>query len=227
MDKDGISIVFEDDCVIVIKKPAGLATQSSDIRQIDCVTFIKDHIKRENPTLRSEPYVGVIHRLDQPVEGLLVFTKDKKSAAELSRQLQSDMMNKHYHALVEGIVDVPSDTKLTGFIYRDKKSGRAFMCDPASAPSDAKIQEASLIYRTEKIHSDKDKTILSIKLETGRFHQIRAQLSDMGHPIVGDRKYGSTVPYPKGIALIADRLEFTHPRSGEKVEKIVDFSFRL
>ena len=223
-----IEILFEDSSIIIIKKPAGLASQSADVTQPDCVSLIKEHIRKSNPDIKSEPYLGVIHRLDQPVEGILVFAKDKKAAAILSKQVQSDIMNKHYMALVEGILDAPADTKLVSYLYKDSKAGKAVVTSKSDKPSpNVKVQEAALIYRTEKIMEEENRTLLSIKLLTGRFHQIRAQLSSIGHPIVGDRKYGAVTTYPSGIALIADRLEFVHPVSGEKVEKVVDFSFGL
>lgn len=221
-------IIYEDNSIIVIFKPAGLATQTANIAQPDCVSLIREHIHKSNPASGQEPYVGIIHRLDQPVAGLLVFAKDRKSAAELSRQVQSDMMNKHYLAMVEGIVDVASDTILENSMYKDASAGKALITDDsAKAPGNAKVRKATLIYHTERILEEENKTILSIKLVTGRFHQIRAQLSHMGHPIAGDRKYGAVTTYPSGIALVADRISFTHPASGEKVEKAVDFSFAL
>ena len=223
-----IEILFEDKSIIVIRKPAGIATQSADIRQPDCVSFIRDHIRKSDPFIKGEPYLGVIHRLDQPVEGILVFAKDRRAAASLSAQVQSDIMNKHYLALVEGVVDTPEDTKLSDLMYKDGRSNRAVIISKdRPAPDGVKVQAASLIYRTEKIIEEDNRTVLSINLITGRFHQIRAQLSNMGHPIVGDRKYGAVTTYHPGIALAADRLDFIHPVSGEKVEKVVDFSFGL
>ncbi len=220
-----INILYEDNSIIVIKKPAGIATQSADVRQSDCVSLIKEHIAVSNPGKNTEPYVGVVHRLDQPVEGILVFTKNQKAAAILSSHVQTDMFNKHYMALVEGIVEAKEETILTDLMYKDGKMHKAVIADKPYGS--IKLQEAKLKYRTEKVLHETNMTILSIKLLTGRFHQIRAQLSHMGHPIVGDRKYGATTSYPSGIALVADRLEFLHPDSGEKVEKVVDFSFSL
>lgn len=220
-----INIVYEDNSIIVIEKPAGTATQSANVRQSDCVSFIKDHIRKTDPHISKEPYVGIIHRLDQPVAGLLVFAKTKKAAASLSSQVQSDIMNKHYLAMVEGIVDVPEDTELVDLMYKDPQTSKAVIADEKSEAG--KLQEARLIYHTDRIIESQNRTILSIRLITGRFHQIRAQLSHIGHPIVGDKKYGAKTSYPRGIALVADRLEFLHPDTGEKVEKIVDFSFLL
>ncbi len=223
----GIEAVYEDRSIIVVFKSAGVATQTANVTQPDCVSLIKEHIKKTDPGIKTEPYVGVVHRLDQPVAGLLVFAKDKKSAASLSKQVGGDLMNKHYRAVVEGIVDVPEYTELRNMIYKDAKTSKAVIADDGTAGGGAGLQEAVLRYRTEEILRDTDQTILSIELVTGRFHQIRAQLSHIGHPIVGDRKYGAVSPYPAGIALVADRISFMHPLTGEKVEKAVDFSFRL
>ncbi len=218
-------ILYEDSSIIIINKPAGLATQSANVMQPDCVSLLKEHIRACDPSNKKEPYLGVVHRLDQPVAGLLVFAKDKRSAASLSRQAAGDLMNKHYHALVEGIVEAPDEITLKDHLYKDSGSRRAVVAD--KAPAGTPLQEAVLTYRTEKILEAENRTILSIKLVTGRFHQIRAQMSHIGHPIIGDGKYGAETTYPKGIALVADRLEFVHPVTHEKVEKMFDFSFGL
>ncbi len=220
-----LKVLHEDSSIIVIEKPAGLATQSANVLQPDCVSLIKEHIRKTDPNVKAEPYVGVIHRLDQPVAGILVFAKDQKAAAALSRQVTDGLMNKHYTAVVEGIIDSPEEKELVDTMYKDAKAGRSVVS--VKAPEGSKLKEAKLKYQTRSVMSDKDMTVLSIDLITGRFHQIRAQLSHMGHPIVGDRKYGAVSSYPSGIALVADKLEFVHPSSGEKVEKVVDFSFAL
>lgn len=223
-----IRFLYEDKSIIVVEKPAGIATQTSDVTKPDCVSLIKEHISTNDPGTPKEPYLGVIHRLDQPVAGILVFAKNKKAAASLSEQVRGTVMNKHYTALVEGVVDAPEDIRLTDMMYKDGRNRRAVIVDDSGkTPPGKVILEASLTYHTYKILKEKNMTILSIKLETGRFHQIRAQFSNIGHPIVGDRKYGAKTSYPTGIALIAYRLEFRHPDTGEKVEKVVDFSFCL
>lgn len=220
-----IKVLYEDRSIIIVQKPAGIATQTANVLQPDCVSLIKEHIRKSGSTSSQEPYIGVVHRLDQPVEGLLVFAKNKNAAASLSGQVREGILNKHYRAVVEGIIDSRDDTLLIDQIYKDTKRNMAVITDK-TVPG-IKLKEARLIYHTEKIIEGADMTILSIKLITGRFHQIRAQLSNMGHPIAGDNKYGAHKPYPSGIALVADRLEFRHPDTGEKVEKNVDFSFAL
>ena len=124
MNNDSPEIIYEDDSILIISKPAGFATQSANVGQKDCVSFVKEYLAGKEKGGR-EPYVGVIHRLDQPVAGLLVFAATKAAAASLSGQVQNGLMNKHYTALVEGIVDVVDDTELTDLIGRDKQTGNA------------------------------------------------------------------------------------------------------
>ena len=226
-----IKVLYEDKSIIIVEKPAGIATQTANVTSPDCVSLIKAHIKAADPDISGEPYVGVVHRLDQPVAGILVFAKNKKAAASLSEQVRGTVMNKHYTALVEGILDQPEDVRLCNRMYKDNRERRAVIVsedhDMKQLPPNTGLSDACLIYHTEKILKDKNMTLLSIKLETGRFHQIRVQLSNIGHPIAGDGKYGASTAYPSGIALVADSLEFRHPDTGEKVEKVVDFSFCL
>ena len=94
MSKKPLTILYEDGSVVVVYKSAGLATQSASVLQSDCVSFLKDHIRKNDPAVKTEPYIGIIHRLDQPVAGILVFAKDKRSAAALSRQVQNGEMKK-------------------------------------------------------------------------------------------------------------------------------------
>ena len=211
-----LNILFEDNSIIVINKPAGLATQSANISQRDCVSLLKEHLKRENPDKKGEPYVGVIHRLDQPVSGILVFAKNPKSAALLSKQVQSDFMNKHYNAVVEGQVS-EGKLSLNSLLYKDSKNSKAIVVNEReNAPQGVKIQEAKLEYSVISYNTEENTTLVDIHLITGRFHQIRAQFASIGHPIVGDKKYGST-KICKGIALEAISLDFVHPETREKM----------
>ena len=213
-----LDILYEDKSIIVINKPAGLATQSANVSIKDSVSLIKEHLKINNPELKGEPYVGVVHRLDQPVSGILVFAKNQKAAASLSKQVQSDFMNKQYIAIIEGKLEADNNEKccLRNLMYKDSKESKAVIVNKKEdAPKGVKVVEGILEYTIVEHREAEDETVLSIKLITGRFHQIRAQLSNMGHPIIGDRKYGSLRQY-KGIALSAVKLEFIHPDSGEK-----------
>ena len=204
-------IVYEDEAVLVIRKPAGLATESAGIGQKDVVSELKNYVAKKNPG--KMPYLGVVHRLDQPVEGLLVFAKTKKAAENLTAQLGKGTLKKEYLAVVCG--KVPENTgRLVDYLAKEK--GMAVVRDTA----DAQAKKAVLTY-TKKAETE-ELTLLAVQIETGRFHQIRAQLSHAGFPILGDEKYGSEeskeLSREKKIrftALCAASLSFRHPVTGK------------
>ena len=202
-------IVYEDEAVLVIRKPAGLATESAGIGQKDVVSELKNYVAKKNPG--KMPYLGIVHRLDQPVEGLLVFAKTKKAAENLTAQLGKGTLKKEYLAVVCG--KVPENTgRLVDYLAKEK--GMAVVKNAADA------KKAVLTY-TKKAETEKF-TLLAVQIETGRFHQIRAQLSHAGFPILGDEKYGSEeskeLSRKKKIrftALCAASLSFRHPVTGK------------
>lgn len=215
-------IIYEDKDLLVCHKPAGLAVESAGIGQMDMVSELKNYLK--------SPYLGVVHRLDQPVEGLLVFAKHKAAAADLSRQLQKDILNKEYSAVVCG---QPSEkeAKLVDYLVKDNKSRTARV----AAKEQEAAKEAILTYRvseTCEIEQACGETkgplhqvsLLTVQIQTGRFHQIRAQLSHMGNPILGDQKYASPLSAEvskavgaRNVALCAGKISFLHPSSKEKI----------
>lgn len=220
-------IVYEDEAVLVIRKPAGLATESAGIGQKDVVSELKNYVAKKNPG--KMPYLGIVHRLDQPVEGLLVFAKTKKAAENLTAQLGKGMLKKEYLAVVCG--KVPENTgRLVDYLAKEK--GMAVVKNAADAKTekdvdaqaekaaDQQAKKAVLTY-TKKAETEKF-TLLAVQIETGRFHQIRAQLSHAGFPILGDEKYGSEeskeLSREKKIrftALCAASLSFRHPVTGK------------
>ncbi|MDD6178731.1 MAG: RluA family pseudouridine synthase [Clostridium sp.] len=228
-------IVYEDEAVLVIRKPAGLATESAGIGQKDVVSELKNYAAKKNPG--KMPYLGIVHRLDQPVEGLLVFAKTKKAAENLTAQLGKGTLKKEYLAVVCG--KVPENTgRLVDYLAKEK--GMAVVKNAADAKkekdvdaqtekdvdaqagkaADPQAKKAVLTY-TKKAETEKF-TLLAVQTETGRFHQIRAQLSHAGFPILGDEKYGSEeskeLSREKKIrftALCAASLSFRHPVTGK------------
>lgn len=220
-------IVYEDEAVLVIRKPAGLATESAGIGQKDVVSELKNYVAKKNPG--KMPYLGIVHRLDQPVEGLLVFAKTKKAAENLTTQLGKGMLKKEYLAVVCG--KVPENTgRLVDYLAKEKgmavvkNAADAQIKDAADAQAekaaDPQAKKAVLTY-TKKAETEKF-TLLAVQIETGRFHQIRAQLSHAGFPILGDEKYGSEeskeLSREKKIrfaALCAASLSFRHPVTGK------------
>ncbi len=204
-------IVYEDEAVLVIRKPAGLATESAGIGQKDVVSELKNYVAKKNPG--KMPYLGIVHRLDQPVEGLLVFAKTKKAAENLTVQLGKGTLKKEYLAVVCG--KVPENTgRLVDYLAKEK--GMAVVKDAA----DAQAKKAVLTYM--KKAETGSLTLLAVQIETGRFHQIRAQLSHAGFPILGDEKYGSEESKElsrerkiRFTALCAASLSFRHPVTGK------------
>jgi len=203
-------ILFEDTHIIVCQKPAGVPTQTQRIAQPDMVSILKNHLA-ENTTLNTEPYLGVIHRLDQPVEGLLVFAKTPFAAKELSRQVTSHQFHKNYRATLCGLPLKSSDT-LVDYLVKLPKENRSKI----STSKDPNAKKAILTYTIMDDLTSSELTEVNIELKTGRHHQIRVQMANLGCPILGDTKYNPQ-PFPYGetlpLALCAYKLEFSHPKT--------------
>lgn len=206
------NILYEDKEVIVCRKPAGIATQTPVVGQTDLVSMLKVYRTEK----KEEPYIGLVHRLDQPVEGVMLFAKTKEAAAKLSKQVAERDFVKEYYAVVE---DVPTEQEgtLVHWLLRDGKTNTSTVV----APNTPESKEAKLEYKVlESIEKDGVKrSLLHVILHTGRHHQIRVQMSAMGHPIVGDRKYGNREQ--KGyepLSLCSRRVNFEHPSTGKRMD---------
>lgn len=207
-------ILYEDQEVIVCYKPAGVPTQTQNAGTQDMVSLLKNHfhrVQREN----KEPYVGVIHRLDQPVEGVLVFAKTPFAAKKLSQGLQKEGFGKYYKAVLWGSPKEDSGT-LVDFLVKDGRMNISRL----ALPNEKEAKEARLFYEVISRGQDggREISLVRIKLDTGRHHQIRVQMSHIGCPIWGDSKYNTLAMQDKRyrqIALCAYRLEFLHPKTGK------------
>lgn len=222
-------IIYEDKELLVIRKPAGLATQSAGVGQADVVSELKNYLARTNGA-KGQPYLGIIHRLDQPVEGLLVFAKNKNAAAVLTKQLggqeNSRLLNKQYYAVFCG---KPSEKEgvLVDYMYKGP-DGKAVIVNKKSVAENSEGQrgaKAVLQYRilqTVTISTGEELSLADIHIETGRFHQIRAQMANAGMALLGDVKYGDEVSENcsarlgiRTVALCAYKIAFSHPASGK------------
>lgn len=201
------NILYEDRQILVALKEAGVAVQSASIGQRDMESMLKTYLASKSE--ERIPYLGIVHRLDQPVEGIVVFARTKKAAAALGGQLTADSMEKCYLAVVEKKLSPGHEDVLRHFLKKEKQL--AAVADP----SDRQAKEARLSYRV--LASAEDKSLLFIRLDTGRFHQIRCQLSHEGMPVAGDVRYGGTKGAGRGIALCAWKLSFCHPRTGKRM----------
>lgn len=211
------SIVFEDKTILVCYKPAGLAVQSGRIGHMDMESEIKNYLcSRKN----AVPYLGVIHRLDQPVEGLLVFALDTQGAAELNRQLVQGNLEKKYFAVVCGKLP-EGRQELVDYLIKDSKSSTAKVVKSTNENG----KKAILSFECLSYDALKDISLAEIEIKTGRYHQIRVQMAHAGYPLLGDKKYGTDQSIKrseeegiKTVALCASFLNFIHPESKKKMQ---------
>ena len=198
-------ILYEDRDLIVCRKPAGVPVQTKQIQTKDMVSLLKNY-RYQQEGVKGEPYLGVIHRLDQPVEGIVVFAKTLQAAKELNRQLQAGGFGKYYQAVLCKVPE-KAQGQLTDYLVKDGRTNLSKIC----RKSDAGAKEARLSY---KIQGEAErKALANIHLDTGRHHQIRVQMSGMGCPILGDVKYGGEEKARGQIALCASSLTFVHPKT--------------
>lgn len=198
-------IIYEDPHIIVCRKPAGVPTQSARISTPDMASMLKNYL--------SGGYLAVIHRLDQPVEGLLVFAKTPQAARELNHQLTSSGFGKYYRAVVSGTPD-PLEGTLQDYLVKDARSNSSRVCGKDTPGA----KEACLHYKTVETYSDSGTSLVEIKLDTGRHHQIRVQMSHIGCPLAGDYKYGyKSEKNAEPLRLCAYKLCFKHPLDKRKL----------
>ena len=211
-----MKILYKDNDIIVVFKEAGIAVQSSRIGTKDLISELKNTIAESGS---GAPYLGMVHRLDQPVEGIMVFALNKKSAGELSKEVGGNGMEKIYTALVTSDVEPSkSECRLVDYLLQDRKSNSSLIVTEEVKGS----KKAELLYSATGRYKSGG-YILKVKLLTGRHHQIRVQLSGHGMPIIGDRKYGGEAA--SQLMLCASHLSFLHPLSGRKMEFDITPSF--
>ncbi len=197
-----LNIVYEDDYVIICHKRAGISVETAKIGELDMVSQLRNY---KNETC-GDSYIGVIHRLDQPVEGLLVFAKTPKIAAVLSKQISQKEMKKYYLAILCGTPKVEEEVR-TDYLLKNGKTNTSSIV----SKNTPQAKKSELKY---KILQTKDKTSLAeIELYTGRHHQIRVQMANAKLPLWGDVKYNEEFRNQRGVtlALCAYKLSFPHP----------------
>ena len=222
MDKKP-DIIYEDKYILAVHKPAGLPSQTTSVSRPDVVSMTEEYL-RDGAHTSARPFVGMINRLDQPVEGIVLMARDNVSAARLAEQLRAGKISKHYLACVvfppEAEPETERITTLTDSIYHDKKNNYSSIV----SPNHPQAKRAELEYRIDDVKEiDSPEGLIraglaDIHLITGRHHQIRVQMSHAGMALVGDRKYGteyvqtvSKLLNISEVALCACQLSFTHP----------------
>lgn len=211
-------ILHEDASIFVIHKPAGIAVQSARVGQMDCESELRNYLARKG----ERPYIGLVHRLDQPVEGVLVIARTKDAAAKLNKQLATGSLNKKYLAVVHlEAVEVPETGDFKDYLVKEGQVARIIGSENHANNQDAK--EARLHYQI--LQKQNNLALVDIHIETGRFHQIRCQMAYHGLPLLGDVKYGSSVSVElsrelgiRQTALCANRITLEHPFTGKLME---------
>lgn len=199
-----IKVIYEDNHIIVVEKPVNVPSQSDKTGDMDVLSMIKEYLK-EKYHKSGNVYLGLIHRLDRPVGGVMVYAKTSKAAARLSEQVREKMMEKKYLSIVDGKMEKESNI-LEDYLWKNESTNLSKVVKEGT--KNAKY--AKLEYKVIKYEKEIDLSVLEIKLYTGRHHQIRVQFSSRNHSIYGDQKYG-TRGKGKQIALWAYELSFEHP----------------
>ena len=194
-----LNVVYEDNHIIVVEKPYNIPSQEDSSKDIDMINIIKNYLK-EKYQKQGNVYLGLVHRLDRPVGGLMVFAKTSKAASRLSDDVRNNNFHKTYLAVVNG--ETKEKEKLVDYISKDPKTFSSFIDNENG-------KESILEYETLYYDKNDDVSLIKVNLITGRHHQIRLQMSNINHPLVGDQRYGKEDR--KQIMLYAYKIEFTHP----------------
>ena len=209
-------ILYEDKDILVCHKPAGIAVQNARMGMADMESSLKNYLAVKNPG--KMPYLGIVHRLDQPVEGVLVFAKTPKAAAKLNRQITAKTVTKEYLAVT---AQMPDEKKghLEDYLKKDNRTNSS----AAVAQKTPGAKKAILDYCVqEEIEDERTETgkrvLVKIILDTGRHHQIRVQMAHKGMPLLGDRKYNAFDKSGLSLGLCSFHLIFRHPTTGKKME---------
>lgn len=205
-----ISIIYEDNHLLVVEKPVNIPSQPDCSRDKDLLTLLKEYIKIKY-NKPGNVYLGLVHRLDRPVGGVMVFAKTSKAASRLSEQIRNGNFKKTYLAVVHGKLDETSGT-LEHYLLKNTRTNIVSIVDKDTHGAKKAILDYRWIGYSDSL------SLVKIQLHTGRPHQIRVQLSGIGNPIYGDQKYGASVN-KKGqqIALWSNEVMFLHPTLKEKV----------
>lgn len=206
-----MEILYEDNHIIVVSKPQGVASQPDETGDKDMFTQIKEYIK-EKYNKPGEAFVGVVHRLDRPTGGVLVYAKTSKAASRLSEQLREGEFDKTYLAVVCG---KPREAKgkIVSYLKKDEKTNMAVIVPRATTGA----KRAELDYETLEYNKETDHALVKVKLYSGRGHQIRVQMKSIKCPVYGDQKYGGEGMDKVMLNLFAAELSFLHPTTKQKM----------
>ena len=206
-----LKVLYEDNHLVVVVKPCNIPSQKDISNDLDLLTMVKEYIK-EKYHKPGNVYIGLVHRLDRPVSGIMVFARTSKAAGRLTDQMMNDEFSKKYLAVVHGILEEDEGTFID--YLKKEESGNTIVTDCNNG------KRSVLNYKVLERNYDKNETLVEIELKTGRHHQIRVQFASRNHPLCGDQRYGKMDKTQ--IALCAYHLEFIHPVSKEKLIFSID-----
>ena len=208
-----INIIYEDNHLLVVEKPINIIVQEDNTKDKDLLTILKEYIK-EKYNKPGNVYLGLVHRLDRPVGGIMVFAKTSKAAGRLSEQIRNKTFKKTYNAIVMG--NINQSGKLEDYLLKDEKKNIVKV---------DKSGKLAILYYKKLSYKD-NMSLVEINLETGRSHQIRVQMSNYGYPLFGDQKYNKKASVGEQIALFAKKIEFIHPVTKENLVFEIDLPNR-
>ena len=205
-----INIVYEDNHLLIVEKPINIPVQADSSKDKDLLTLLKEYIK-EKYNKPGDVYLGLVHRLDRPVGGVMVFARTSKAASRLSNELRKQQIYRKYKAIIRGTLP-NKQGELVDYLYKDRKKNLVSVVSSKNKDGKKAILEYKVLSKKDNL------SMLEVELKTGRSHQIRVQLANQGTPLYGDQKYGEHVnKHGQQIALWASSLSVKHPTKDEMI----------
>lgn len=209
MEENLLKVLYEDNHIIVVEKPSGIPTQEDCTGDVDMYNLVKEYI-RVKYNKPGNVFVGIVHRLDRPVGGVMVFARTSKAASRLSEQIRNRSFKKVYLAMLDG-VPKKDEGRLENYLWKDEKKNQVYVVEESHEGA----KKAVLDYKV--LRKEGKRTLVQVELHTGRPHQIRVQFANIGCPLVGDGKYGK-IEGKSDIMLFSHLICFQHPTTKEEME---------
>ncbi|WP_210619148.1 RluA family pseudouridine synthase [Mammaliicoccus lentus] len=205
-----INVLYEDNHLLIVEKPVNIAVQEDASKDMDLLNMLKSYIK-EKYNKPGDVYLGLVHRLDRPVGGVMVFARTSKAASRLSNELRKQQIYRKYKAITRGTLPYKQG-ELVDYLYKDRKKNLVSVVSSKNKNGKKAILEYKVLSKKDNL------SMLEVELKTGRSHQIRVQLANQGTPLYGDQKYGEHVnKHGQQIALWASSLSVKHPTKDEMI----------
>lgn len=206
-----IEIIYEDSHLLVINKPVNLLSQEDHTGDPDVLSLCKTYLS-DKSRINRPAFLGLLHRLDRNVGGVMVLAKNHEAASKISRQIRQRLFQKLYLIVAEG--DTPPNGVLVNYLSKDSSSNRVTVTDSSEKTG----KRAELSYLKKSFDTRRNLSLLQVQLLTGRPHQIRSQFAHAGYPLPGDHKYGVGSNHSQSPSLFSEKIQFTHPQTGKKLQ---------